>query len=241
MAATIGDCNGDGFEDIFVTRLGYGSLYLGRPSGLYDDGMMGSTLGALTRRFVGWGGSFLNFDNDSDLDLFIANGDALYLLGSEALLLENQGNGTFSDAAKRGGTVFSTKIRGRGASSADYDNDGRMDLLATAMADRAFLLRNRAAGSNQWLTLRLEGTLSNRDGFGALVKVSAGGKAMRAQARCSFGFLTQGDPRLHFGLGNATVVDEIEIRWPSKQVQRLTGVKPGQILTIREPGARPTF
>jgi hypothetical protein len=240
MAATIGDCNGDGLEDVFVTRLGYGSLYLGRPSGLYDDAMMGSSLGALTRRFVGWGGSFLDIENDGDLDLFIANGDALFLLGSEMLLLENDGSGKFSDGAKRGGAVFSAKVRGRGAAAADYDNDGRMDLLATVMADRVMLLHNRGAVSNQWIALRLEGTVSNRDGFGALVKVTAGGKQLHAQARCGFGFLTQGDPRVHFGLGTSASIEEIEIRWPSKQVQRLTNIKPGQILIVREPGTRPT-
>jgi enediyne biosynthesis protein E4 len=238
MAATIGDCNGDGFDDILVTRLGYGSLYMGNAKGVYDDRMMASGLGSLTAQFVGWGGCFLDFNNDGNLDIFIANGDAHYLVGWESLLLENRGDGTFEDAAAKGGVYFRTKVRARGSAVADFDNDGRMDLLVTAMGDRCFLLRNRDNSGNHWLTLDLEGTKSNRDGFGALVTVSAGGKRYFAESRCAFGFLMQSDRRLHFGLNKATTVDRIEIRWPSKQVQELTNVKVDQILKVREPGER---
>jgi hypothetical protein len=104
---------------------------------------------------------------------------------------------------------------------ADYDNDGRMDILVTAMGDRCFLLHNRDQSGNHWLTLDLEGTRSNRDGFGALIKLFAGGRQYFAEARCASGFLSQSDRRVHFGLGKAATVDRIEIRWPSKQVQEL--------------------
>jgi len=238
MAATVGDCNSDGFDDILVTRLGYGSLYMGNAKGIYDDRMMASGLGSLTAQFVGWGGCFLDFNNDGNLDIFIANGDAHYLVGWESLLLENRGDGTFEDAAAKGGVYFRTKVRARGSSVADFDNDGRVDLLVTAMGDRCFLLRNRDNSGNHWLTLDLEGTRSNRDGFGALVTVSAGGKQYFAESRCAFGFLMQSDRRLHFGLNKATTVDRIEIRWPSKQVQELKNVKVDQILKVREPGER---
>ena len=238
MAATIGDCNGDGFDDIFVTRLGYGSLYMGNAKGIYDDRMLASGLGLLTARFVGWGGCFVDFNNDGNLDIFIANGDAHYLVSWESLLLENRGDGTFEDAAAKGGLYFRTKVRARGSAVADFDNDGRMDLLVTAMGDRCFLLRNRDNSGNHWLTLDLQGTRSNRDGFGALVTVSAGGKQYFAESRCAFGFLMQSDRRLHFGLNKATTVDRIEIRWPSKQVQELTNVRVDQILKVREPGER---
>ena len=238
MAATIGDCNGDGYDDILVTRLGYGSLYMGTPKGAYDDRMMASGLGSLTAQFVGWGGSFLDFDNAGKLDICIVNGDAHYLVGWESLLLENRGDGTFTDAAAKGGAYFRTKVRGRGCCVADYDNDGHMDILVSAMGDRCFLLHNRDRSGNHWLTLDLEGTKSNRDGFGAAVKLSAGGRQCFGLARCPFGFLMQSDRRLHFGLGQASTVDRIEIRWPSKQVQELTNVKADQILKVREPGQR---
>ncbi len=238
MAATIGDCNGDGREDILVTRLGYGSLYMGTTNGIYDDRMMASGLGSLTAQFVGWGGCFLDFDNSGKLDIFIANGDAHYLVGWESLLLENRGDGTFTDAAAKGGAYFTTKVRARGSAVADYDNDGRVDVVVTTMGDRPFLLHNRDKSGNHWLTLDLEGTKSNRDGFGAKVKVTAGGKTYFAEARCAFGFLMQSDRRLHFGLGPATTVDRIEIQWPSQQVQELTNVKADQILKVKEPGER---
>jgi hypothetical protein len=238
MAATIGDCNNDGQEDILVTRLGYGSLYMGTTKGMFDDRMMASGLGSLTAQFVGWGGCFLDFDNSGKLDIFIANGDAHYLVGWESLLLENRGDGTFADAAAKGGAYFTTKVRARGSAVADYDNDGRMDIIVTTMGDRSFLLHNRDKSGNHWLTLDLEGTKSNRDGFGVKVKVIAGGKTVFAESRCALGFLMQSDRRLHFGLGPATTVDRIEIQWPSKQAQELTGVKADQILKVREPGER---
>jgi hypothetical protein len=238
MAATIGDCNNDGHEDILVTRLGYGSLYMGTSKGLFDDRMMASGLGSLTAQFVGWGGCFLDFDNSGKLDIFIANGDPHYLVGWESLLLENRGDGTFTDAAAKGGTYFKTKINARGCAVADYNNDGRMDIIVTTIGNRPFLLRNRDKSGNHWLTLDLEGTKSNRDGFGAQVKVTAGGKTYFGESRCAFGFLMQSDRRLHFGLGKATTVDHIKIQWPSKQVQELTNVKVDQILKVREPGER---
>ncbi|HTL15749.1 MAG TPA: CRTAC1 family protein [Patescibacteria group bacterium] len=238
MAATIGDCNGDGYDDIFVTRLGYGSLYLGNSKGAYDDRMMASGLGSLTAQFVGWGGCFLDFDNDGDLDIFIANGDAHYLVGWESLLLENTGNGVYVDAAEKGGAYFKTKVRARGSAVADFDNDGRMDVLVTTMGDRPFVLHNRDHSGNHWLTLDLIGTRSNRDGFGSSIKVTAGGKELFAEARCAFGFLMQSDRRPHFGLGKAAMIDRIQITWPSRQVQELTNIKADQILKVIEPGER---
>ncbi len=238
MAATIGDCNNDGLQDILVTRLGYGSLYMGQTNGIYDDRMMASGLGSLTAQFVGWGGCFLDYDNSGKLDIFIANGDAHYLVGWESLLLENRGDGTFADAAGKGGAYFKSKVRARGSAVADYDNDGRMDIIVTTIGDRPFLLHNRDRSGNHWLSLDLEGTKSNRDAFGAKVKVTAGGKTWCAESRCASGFLMQSDRRLHFGLGTAASVDRISIVWPSKQLQELTNVKVDQILKVREPGER---
>jgi len=234
MAAAIGDCNGDLLPDVLVTRFGYGSLYMGTTAGLYEDRMMASGLGQLTAEFVGWGGNLFDFDNDGDLDIVIANGDAHHLVGWESLLLENRGDGTFTDAREKGGAFFAARLKGRGCAVLDFDNDGRLDILLTAIGDRAFLLRNRDPSSHHWLTLDLEGTSSNRDGFGARVTVRAGERSYYQEARCPMGFLSMSDRRLHFGLGQAMTVQQIDIRWPSGKVQVLREVAADQVLKVRE-------
>jgi hypothetical protein len=235
MNAAVGDANGDGLIDLFITRLGYGSLYLRTPQGYYDDRMFASGLGALTQRYVAWGGAFLDFDNDTDLDLIVANGDAFRLEGTVSLLLENQGAARFTDASEKGGSFFKARINGRGNAILDYDNDGRLDVLLTALADRAVLLRNRNPLNHHWLKLRLRGTRSNRDGYGARITLKAGGQTWRTEALCPTGFLTQGDARPHFGLGARPWVDQLEVRWPSGAVQVLTNLAADQILNVQEP------
>jgi hypothetical protein len=235
MNAAVGDANEDGLPDLFVTRLGYGSLYLRTSKGLYDDRMWASGLGLLTQRYVGWGGAFLDFDNDGDLDLAIANGDAFNLDGTVSLLLENDGKAAFTDASARGGACFQQRYNGRGNATLDFDNDGQMDLLFTGLADRPLLLRNRNANGHHWLTLQLEGVRSNRSGYGARLQLSLGNRTLSAQALCPTGFLSQGDPRPHFGLAKAATVDKLEILWPSGTRQVLTGVAPDQVLKIKEP------
>lgn len=241
MNASVGDVNGDGLPDLFVTRFGYGSLYVQTSPGtrssppLYEDRMWASGLGRLTQKFVGWGGAFLDFDNDGDQDLVIANGDAFKLEGDLSLLLENQGKGTFLDASAKGGAFFQRRVNGRGNAVLDFDNDGRLDVLLTALADRPFLLKNRTPLKNHWLKLQLEGTKSNRSGYGAGIVLKAGDLSLHAQALCPMGFLSQGDARPHFGLGTHTRADRIEIRWPGGAVQVLTDVSADQILKVKEP------
>jgi glutamine amidotransferase PdxT len=117
------------------------------------------------------------------------------------------------------------------------DNDGRMDVLLTSVGGPVVLLHNRGASQNHWLTLKLVGTHCNRDGFGAQVKVQAGSRVFQAQAQCPTSYVFQRDPRLHFGLGQESKVDRIEIRWPkpSGQTQVLTNIAVDQILRVREP------
>jgi hypothetical protein len=189
----------------------------------------------LTQKHVGWGGACLDFDNDSDLDLVVANGSAFVLDGSVTLLLENDGQARFTDASESGGAFFKTPINGRGNAILDFDNDGRLDVLITALADRAFLLKNRCPLKNHWLKLQLEGGQSNRSGYGARVILTAGDLTRRAEAMCPTGFLMQGDPRIHFGLGPRPKVDRLEIHWPGGTVQTLENVAVDQILKVREP------
>jgi hypothetical protein len=235
MNAAIGDVNNDGLPDFYITRLGYGSLYLRNAKGFYDDRMWASGLGLLTQNYVAWGGVFIDFDNDSDLDLMVANGDAFTIEGTKSLLLENNGNAKFSDASAKGGNYFNQKINGRGNAVLDFDNDGRLDLLITALADRPFLLQNQFTNANHWLKLDLKGTRSNRNGYGAKVKLTADKLILTAEALCPTGFLMQSDPRLHFGLGAQPMVDSLEVRWPSGRLQVLKNIPANQILKIIEP------
>jgi enediyne biosynthesis protein E4 len=239
MNATIADVDGNGWPDIYVTRFGYGSLYLRQNNAVYFDQMRPSGLELLTQNDVGWGGSFVDFDNDGDPDLFIVNGSAFHLNGSLPLLLENLGNSTFTNAANQGGAFFQTPIDGRGTAILDFDNDGRLDLLVTTLGNRPFLLRNRSTNSNHWLKLQLQGTRSNPNGYGALISLTANNRTWQSEATCPTGFLSQGDPRVHFGLGSAPLVDLLEIRWPSGILQRLHNIPANQTLKLREPSPKP--
>jgi hypothetical protein len=238
MTAAIGDCNGDGIPDILVSRLGYGSLYMGTEQGDVVDRMMASGLGVLTAQYVGWGCNFIDFDNAGKLDVFIANGDPFRMVGWQSLLLENDGQGNFRNAVDKGGAYFRTPVRARSSVVLDYDNDGRMDLLVGLMGDRPVLLHNRDRSGNHWITLSLRGTKSNPAGWGSWIELTAGGKTYVQECRCPSAFLSQGDPRVHFGLGKAPIVQRIQIKWPSGTVQTLTDVRVDQILKVTEPKTR---
>lgn len=235
MTSAIGDCNGDLIPDILVSRFGYGSLYIGNERGVFEDRLIGSGLAVMTAQYVGWGCNFLDFDNNGVLDIFIANGDAHHLVGWESLLLKNSGKATFTDARDEAGAFFDAKIRARASVALDFDNDGRIDLLVSAIGDRTFLLRNRGEYGHNWIKLDLEGTRSNRDGFGSRILLTSEDRQWAAEANCPASFLSSSDPRVHFGLGKSEQVDRIEIRWPSGTIQVLEQVPVNQILKIQEP------
>jgi len=235
MTAAVGDCNGDRLPDILVSRLGYGSLYMGAEQGDGFDRMMASGLGVLTAQYVGWGCNFIDFDNAGKLDVFIGNGDAFRMVGWQSLLLENDGHGNFRNAVDKGGAYFRTPVRARPSVVLDYDNDGRMDLLVGLMGDRPVLLHNRDRSGNHWITLALRGTKSNPAGWGSFIELTAGGNTYVQESRCPSAFLSQGDPRIHFGLGQAPIVQRIQIKWPSGTVQTLTDVRVDQIVPVTEP------
>lgn len=237
MGASLGDCNGDGFPDLLVTRFGNASLYMNSSQGLFEDRIVSSGILNVSAQYVGWGGNFLDFDNDGDLDIFIANGDPHSMKGSPSLLLENSGQATYTNAAGKGGPFLQRLVNLRGCGVFDLDNNGHLDVVLTSLSGPAFLLRHQGNTPGHWLTLKLTGRRCNRDGFGARIRVTAGQKVFYAEARCPTSYVFQHDPRLHFGLGHETKVDRIEVQWPkpSGQTQILTNVPANQVLRIEEP------
>ena len=199
------------------------------------------------------GAAFFDYDNDGWKDIFVANGHVYPQMDGSALgttyaqrdlLFRNRGGGRFEEM---GGSALSASISmtggvSRGAASADFDNDGDIDLLVTRLDGPPVLLRNNLIadelredeGAANWIRIRLRGTVSNRDGLGARVRIVAGEIAQTAEARCSSSYLTSNDPRLHFGLGGAKRVKRIEVRWPSGAVDRIEDVEANQELTIEE-------
>jgi hypothetical protein len=157
------------------------------------------------------------------------------MVGWQSLLLENDGQGNFHNAVDKGGAYFRTPVRARPSVVLDYDNDGRMDLLVGLMGDRPVLLHNRDHSGNHWVTLSLRGTKSNPAGWGSWIELTAGGKTYVQECRCPSAYLSQGDPRVHFGLGAEAIVQRIQIKWPSGTVQTMTDVPVDQILKVTEP------
>jgi hypothetical protein len=145
------------------------------------------------------------------------------------------GDGKFKDVSTECGSYFLKELVGRGACFGDYDNDGDIDAYVVNLNDRGSFLRNNKGNQNNWILLKLEGTTSNRDGIGARIRLTCGGKTQYTQKKSTTGYLSQNDPRIHFGLAKNDMVEKIEIKWPSGKVQVLNNIKANQILTVKEP------
>ena len=151
-------------------------------------------------------------------------------------MLRNRGNGTFEDVSSRSGAYFrESKLIGRGSAVGDYDNDGDLDVVILNLQGPGVLVRNDGGNRNNWLTIRLVGTRSNVDSIGATVTATAGDLRQTSFVGSASGYLSQGDPRVHFGLGERTTVDRLEFRWPSGAGLTVDDVKTNQFLTVTEP------
>ena len=159
------------------------------------------------------------------------------LIGEEDLLLRNDSGRRFINVSHELGPDFQEKFVSRGSAAGDYDNDGDMDLLVLNLDARARLLRNDGGNSRNWVMIHLIGTTSNRDGIGARARVTSGGKTQTRMRVSSAGYLSQGDHRLQFGLGDEGQIERIEIRWPSGKVQTLENVSANRLITVTEPSS----
>jgi len=245
MGTDMADTDGDGRLEIVVTNFQWESntLYQSKGDGLWRDRSTASGLGAPSFDRLAFGVNFCDFDRDGDPDLYVANGhiddniadfDPQVSHGQRDQLFLNDGQGHFAEISAQAGPFFQQALVGRGAATADYDNDGDGDLFVVNSNQPAVLLRNDTASANHWLALRLVGTRSNRDGLGCRVVVRAGGREQTRQTRSSFSYLSQSDPRLFFGLGAYDRADRIDIAWPSGVRQQLKDVEADQLLNILE-------
>ncbi len=239
MGPIFTDYDNDGALDIFVSDMRYHRLFRNSAAEkFFTDTTAESGVAHMSGQYVGWGDASFDFDNDGWKDLFVVNGGLHWLVPMEDLLLRNNGNGTFTDVSEESGPYFKEKKVGRGAAFADYDNDGWMDAFIVVLGGKGILLHANPPAANvrnHWLTLKLTGTKSNRDAFGARIEAVAGDLHQTVENCPQSGYLSQNDPRPHFGLGSHAEVDVLTIRWPGGTVQTLQHVKADQILRVTEP------
>ena len=235
MSVDYADYNKDELIDIFISDDNYCSLYQNMGNGVFTDNSYTSGISVASGQFVGWSSSFFDFDNDGDPDLFKTNGELKHLYGQEDQVFENLADGNFKDVSVELGSYFEEEHVGRGACLGDYDNDGDIDIFIVNLNAEGMFLRNNKGNENNWILLDLDGTKSNRDGVGASIRLVTGDDVQISQKKSTSGYLSQSDPRVHFGLGQYDEVDRIEVRWPSGELQVLENVKANQILTVKEP------
>ncbi len=231
MGIATGDADGDGRMELVVTNysLEANNYYVNLGDGLFEDRGRASGIADLGFRDLGWGVGFLDFDLDGDLDLAVANGHImdnieLFVPGltyaQKNRLLAGDGRGGFREVGAAFGSVWQVEKVSRGLAVGDFDNDGRPDLLITHSNDAPTLLENRVATKNRWLGLDLRGPAANPFAVGARVELRSGERRQVREVRSGGGVLTQGDPRLLFGLGAGVESVDVEIRWPDGHVQR---------------------
>ncbi len=243
MGVDAGDYNLDGRPDIWVSNYERESFALYRNEGNFFfqhvSRMTGVTsVGGLA---VGWGTVFFDFDRDGDEDVFVSNGHVIYYptnvpLRQPPLLFQNESGTSFRNVATQAGPYLRTPHMGRGTAVGDLDNDGDQDLAISLINEPVAVLSNQS-GANHSLVVRLIGTHCSRDAVGALVRVQVTDDApvMIRLVKSGGSYASSSDPRLYFGLGQATSVRRVEVRWPSGVTEILEEVDAQEILVLREP------
>ncbi len=245
MGIDFGDYLNDGREDLYVADFSKrpNHLWEAEAGGYFKEVSTPSGIGAATFSYLGFGAGFLDYDNDGWLDLFTANGhvypeveqghtDEHYLQQNQ--LFHNERNGRFRETTREAGPGFQELHAGRGAAFGDYDCNGTVDILVNNNDGPPLLLQNQGSPGRNFVSFKLIGGRSGRDAIGARIRITVGGLKQFREVRSGGSYLSSSDPRLHFGLGAASVVDHVEVIWPSGVRQRLDSLPADRFYQIRE-------
>jgi len=245
MGVDFRDFDNDGRPDIFVTTLSNeGFLLFRNNESLFDDVSDSAGIGLNSLPFSGWSNLIADFNNDGWKDLFSANGhvlDNIELKQSRTYrqpnsLFLNLGNGKFQEVSESTGSTLASPAAHRGAASVDLDNDGRLDLVVTALGESPKILQNQTNEQSHWLEVQLQGQTSNRLGEGALLRLEMfNGRIIWNHASASAGYASSSDPRVHFGLGKDDRIRNLSVYWPSGKEQVLHTLLADQIRSVKEP------
>nr|MBA3916941.1 CRTAC1 family protein [Terriglobales bacterium] len=251
MGIDTADYDHDRAPDIAKTNFSDDSnnLYHNEGKGQFTDLAGPAGFGPISIPFLGFGLKFLDFDNDSWPDVFIANGHVNPQVDQHSfgvtyaerpLLFHNLQNGKFAEVGETAGPTLRKRYVARGAASADLMNDGQQCILMSVLDGSPVLLRPEVKNAGNWLRLKFMGRKSNRDGLGARVEVAIGATTLVEEVRANSSFESASDPRLHIGLGKAKRVDSVLVHWPSGVTDRLGPVEANRELIIEEGQGAPS-
>jgi enediyne biosynthesis protein E4 len=243
MGVAAGDFNRDGRLDVLKTHFAddIPSLYKNLGKGLFEDVAVSSGL-AVENRYVEWGGGLPDLDNDGLQDLLYVTGNvypeierilAQYPHRGPRLVFRNTGSAVFENVTSASGAASAPRSS-RGAAFGDIDNDGDIDVLVMNMNEPPSLLRNDYRGGHGWITIKLEGTRSNRSAIGATVVLTSQGVRQAKAVLSQSSYYSHDDLRVHFGLGGAQQADQLDITWPSGQTETLKNMAGRRVVTIKE-------
>jgi hypothetical protein len=244
MGVDFRDLNNDGRPDIVLVGLDKETFPVYRNDGKtgFTDVTAKSGMALQSSPMAGYSANIADFDNDGWKDIFVSRGhvQSPNMAGRQAIdqpntVFRNLQGTMWNALTEEAGFAAQPARRHRGAAVGDLNHDGKLDLVVTALSAPAEIWMNDSPDTHRWLELSLEGTKSNRDAIGARIRVSAGGFVQFNHVSTAAGYASSSAAPVHFGLGEAKVAEEIEIRWPSGTVQKLKDVQSDQILRVKEP------